>query len=233
MSSNDDLPTHPADAGTVQPSQAASQAPSKAPPPEEPPFVEAGFIRLRSVLAPVDTGRFFPRSQPVELELGAGDGSFLVRYASAHPDVNFVGVERLLGRIRKIARKSARAGLTNVLCLRVEIGYLLEHLLPANTLSAIHVYFPDPWPKRKHTHKRLVNEKFTQLAHRLLVPRGRVHLRTDDEDYHRQMVEVFGLAQDKFEPCVAAADLIEVTTDFERDFLAKGIPTRRADYRSK
>ena len=92
----------------------------------------------------------FPTPQPVELELGAGDGSFLVQYASAHPQVNFFAVERLLGRVRKMDRKSHKAGCCNIRLLRVEASYLLNHLIPEASLQAIHLYFPDPWPKKKH-----------------------------------------------------------------------------------
>ena len=93
-------------------------------------------------------GRKCSLPQTVELELGAGDGSFLVQYASAHPQVNFFAVERLLGRVRKMDRKSHKAGCGNIRLLRVEASYLLNHLIPEASLQAIHLYFPDPWPRR-------------------------------------------------------------------------------------
>ena len=96
----------------------------------------------------------------LEVELGSGDGSFLAQRAAAYPERNFLGVERLLGRLRKLDRKARRAGLTNVRLLRIEAGYFLEYLLPATSVHALHLYFPDPWPKRKHRKNRLVNERF-------------------------------------------------------------------------
>ena len=133
---------------------------------------------------------FFP-SQPLEVELGSGDGSFLVEYARRHPGHNFIGVERLLGRIRKLDRKGRRAGFTNLRGVRLECSYFLEYLLPPGSVVALHVYFPDPWPKRRHWVRRLINGRFPILARQALAPGGTVYLRTDDGDYFRQMVTVF------------------------------------------
>jgi tRNA (guanine-N7-)-methyltransferase len=180
----------------------------------------------------LDPSALFIRPQPLEVELGCGDSSFLVELARRHPEHNFLGVERLMGRIRKLDRKGRRMGLANLRGLRIEASYCLERLLPAGIVSALHVYFPDPWPKRKHWSKRLVNEGFTRSAARILVPGGAVHLRTDDAPYFAQMTEVFAANKD-FEPVETPADLAALLTDFERDFLAQGRTTHRASYRRR
>ncbi len=172
----------------------------------------------------------FRTNRPVELELGSGDGSFLAAYATLHPEVNFLGVERLLGRLRKLDRKGLRRGLANLRLVRCEAQYLTEYLLPPGLISAIHVYFPDPWPKRKHRKNRLVNEEFTRVAQKALLPGGMVYLRTDDEDYFAQMREVFGNTA-AFVEGETPAELSAVVTDFERNFLARGVGTRRAAYK--
>ena len=172
----------------------------------------------------------FSRARPLEVELGSGDGSFLAQRASTCPDRNFLAVERLLGRLRKLDRKARRAGLQNLRLLRIEAGYFLEFLLPPASVHALHVYFPDPWPKRKHRKHRLVNARFPELAARILVAQGVVYLRTDDADYFAQMQEVFA-ADPRFEPWTTPSDLASVVTDFEREFQARGIETRRAAYR--
>jgi tRNA (guanine-N7-)-methyltransferase len=188
--------------------------------------------RLTSITEPLDFGRLFPDFHPVEVELGSGDGSFLAAYASRHPERNFLGVERLLGRLRKIDRKGLRAGLTNLRLISIEASYLLEYLLPAGSISALHVYFPDPWPKRKHRKHRLVNDRFSELAWKVLVPGGTVYLRTDDPDYFAQMTSVFA-ANPNFLLTQTPSGVSEVITDFEADFLAKGITTLRAAYQRR
>jgi len=192
--------------------------------------VADGLIhRLNSILDPVDLAALFVRPLPVEVELGCGDGSFLTDYARAHPESNFLGVERLLGRLRKTARKGARVGLRNLRLVRIEAAYFLEFLLPSASIQALHVYFPDPWPKRKHRRHRLVNERFPQLAARTLIPGGRVCLRTDHEDYFEQMTRVFGL-DGRFTPVATADELSRCRTDFEAGFAAAGISIHRAAY---
>lgn len=184
---------------------------------------------LPSIVERLDLRELFPPPQPLEVELGCGDASFIVEYARRHPDRNFIGVERLLGRIVKLHKKGRRAGLTNLRGVRIENAYFLEWLLPAHAASAIHVYFPDPWPKKKHRRHRLINECFPALTHAALTPGGRVFLRTDDADYFEQMHTVFAVSP-LFKTTETPVELAEVVTDFEADFNAQGIPTRRAAY---
>jgi tRNA (guanine-N7-)-methyltransferase len=184
---------------------------------------------LPSIVERLDLGQLFPRPQPLEVELGCGDASFTVAYAKRHPERNFLGVERLLGRIAKLDRKGRRLGLTNLRGIRIESAYLLEWLLPPNSVGALHVYFPDPWPKQKHRRHRLINERFPALAHQVLQPGGKVFLRTDDGDYFGQMREVFA-ADPRFQPIDTPAEQAAVVTDFEQDFNARGIVTQRAAY---
>jgi tRNA (guanine-N7-)-methyltransferase len=185
---------------------------------------------LPSIIERINLADLFPSGQPLEVELGSGDGSFLVEYARLHPGHNFIGVERLLGRMRKLDRKGRRAGLTNLRGMRIESSYLLEYLLPPGSVVALHIYFPDPWPKRKHRRHRLINERFPLLARQALASGGTVYLRTDDEDYFNQMVTVFEPCQD-FRPVETPEDLAGLLTDFEKDFQARGIKTLRTAYR--
>jgi tRNA (guanine-N7-)-methyltransferase len=185
---------------------------------------------LFSIIERIDLAKLFSMSQPLEIELGSGDGSFLAEYARLHSGHNFIGVERLLGRIRKLDRKGRRAGLTNLRGVRIESAYFLEYLLPPHLAGAVHIYFPDPWPKRKHRRHRLINERFPVLARQALAPGGTVYLRTDDQDYFGQMLGVFA-AEPAFQQVETPAALSALLTDFERDFQARGISTLRAAYR--
>ena len=185
---------------------------------------------LPSIVERLNLAQLFPKTQPLEVELGCGDASFLVEYARRHPDRNFIGVERLLGRIRKLDRKGRRAGLTNLRGVRIESSYFLQYLLPPRSASALHIYFPDPWPKKKHHKYRLINEHFPEITRTALAPGGVVYFRTDDKDYFAQITEVFGASR-KFQRVETPAELAELPTDFEREFLARGIQTLRAAYR--
>jgi tRNA (guanine-N7-)-methyltransferase len=184
---------------------------------------------FKSIVEPLDLAELFPVPRRLEVELGCGDASFLADYARRHPETNFLGVERLLGRIKKLDRKGRLAGLTNLRGVRIESAYFLQYLLPANSADALHIYFPDPWPKKKHHRHRLINVGFPDLARRSLAPGGVVYLRTDDRDYFNQMTEVFSARSD-FNLVATPVDLAEVLTDFEREFKAKGIPTLAAAY---
>ena len=187
---------------------------------------------LRTILEPLSLPELFAKPQPLEAELGCGDSSFLLEYARRNPGKNFIGVERLLGRISKLDRKGRRAGLTNVRGVRIESAYFLQRLLPPRAAHALHIYFPDPWPKQRHRKNRLVNESFPQLAQASLAPGGVVYLRTDDEDYFAQMTELFGASRE-FQRIETAPELAAMPTDFEREFNERGIGTLRAAYQSR
>jgi tRNA (guanine-N7-)-methyltransferase len=187
------------------------------------------IIALESILDPLLLEQVFPAVRPVELELGAGDGGFLVEWAALRSEHNFIGVERLLGRLRKIERRAVRRGLANVRVVRLEASYFVKYLVPVRSVDALHVYFPDPWPKRKHWRHRLVNEQFPALAERVLVPGGSVYLRTDHEEYFAQMNRVF-TAHGGFVAQETPAALAAVPTDFERGFRAAGVEVFRAAF---
>lgn len=185
---------------------------------------------FQSITEPLRWEKLFSVQQPAELEIGCGDGGFLLEWASRHPEKNFLGVERLLGRLRKLSKKGSRADLTNLRLLRIEARYLIQYLLPKNSFEAIHIYFPDPWPKDKHRRHRLIDADFPALAARILAPHGVLHLRTDDPSYFEQMQKSFAPAAD-FAPEESPAALAALTTEFERQWNAEGKKTHRASFR--
>ena len=185
---------------------------------------------LPTILEPIDLAALFPVAQALEVELGSGDGSFLLDYAALHPERNFIGIERLLGRIRKLDRKGRRRRLTNLRGVRIESSYFLQYLLPRHSAAALHIYFPDPWPKRKHWRHRLINERFPALAVQALAPGGVVYLRTDDRPYFAEMIRIFQSAA-ALREVDTPPELAALHTDFERDFLARGISTLSAAYK--
>ncbi len=184
---------------------------------------------LPSILERLDLAKLFPNPQPLEVELGCGDASFIAEYARRNPGRNFLGVERLLGRLRKLDRKGQLHKLTNLRGVRIESAYFLEYLLPPQSATVMHVYFPDPWPKLKHRKNRFIDERFPALAQKALTPGGVVYLRTDDADYFEQMQRVFAASR-AFAALETPPELAELRTDFETEFNAQGIPTLRAAY---
>lgn len=126
----------------------------------------------------------------LEIDLGCGDGSFLIDLAKNFPSRDFLGVERLLGRVRRVCRCSLKEDLQNLKVLRLESSYTLEWLLPDHCASRIHLLFPDPWPKKKHHKRRLVSEPFCSSLVRVLEPQGEFFFKTDHQEYFEESMSV-------------------------------------------
>mgnify|MGYP001189835460 CR=1 FL=1 len=191
---------------------------------------DALLHEFQSITKPLCLEDLFPVQQPVELEIGCGDGGFLFQMAQQYPERNFLGVERLLGRIRKLSKKGQRAGLSNLWLARIEARYVMKYLLPEEALEAVHVYFPDPWPKDRHARHRLIDGEFPQATARLLTKGGVIHLRTDDAKYFKQMQLVF-CAHGGFKEEETPDELVARVTEFEKEFNAQGKPTNHASWR--
>lgn len=196
------------------------------------PGTQETAIALSNLIDPLDWGTIFGNNQPVEVDLGCGDGCFLTEYAQAHPQTNFLGTERLMGRLNKIIRKGYRLGIANLKVSRVESGYFMKYLVPEASLSAIHLYFPDPWPKKRHARHRLVQAEFAQSCFRAMTPTGVTYLRTDNVEYYEQMREVFG-NEPRLREVETPELLKKFQTDFEKQWLAQGLPTHYAAYMRK
>lgn len=193
-------------------------------------LVASSLLLPPDILNRLDFGAIFDNSHPVELELGCGDGSFLLQWAAQNPGRNYLGVERLKGRVTKIDRKGRRLGLSNLRGLRLEASYVLDWKIAPKSLAALHVYFPDPWPKKRHQKRRLIQEPFTKLAAHVLAPGGFLYLRTDHSEYFEQMEAVMTAAV-QFERCEEPAGLLDVKTDFESHFNAEGKRTNHSAWR--
>jgi len=159
-----------------------------------------------------------------------GRADFLLTYAPANPDCNLVGVERQLVIARRAANKLAAAKVANVRILQVEISHLLEVRVPASSLRAVHIYFPDPWPKKRHAKRRFFSPRNIALLERALQPGGLLHLRTDHEPYFGQAMELMPQFP-QFDPIDIPAELLAHQTGYERKFIRHGLPICRVSYR--
>jgi tRNA (guanine-N7-)-methyltransferase len=184
--------------------------------------LEEPEIVARSITGPLNFAAIFGREAPLEIDLGCGNGAFLVGLARAHPDRNFFGVERLARRVQIAAAKLAE--LPNVRLLRAEVNIALVHLIPPVSVAAFHLLFPDPWPKRRHHRRRTFTGDFLTAVHRALERGGLLHLATDHPEYFRQMEE---LAKPSVMFRVSDEQIEFPATAFEAKFRAQGLPIYR------
>jgi len=175
----------------------------------------------------LDLEKTFGRKAPLHVDLGCGDGSFLCALAQRMPCKNFLGIERLLGRIRSAARKAA--SLDNVRLLQIESFYAVRYLLPAGSVETFYLLFPDPWPKRRHHWRRIVTPDFLNSVHVALEQNGAIYIATDHLDYFQQ-IQRLSRAHPQFE-IVDLDDVVLPLTKFEGRFREHGAPIYRLTLR--
>lgn len=186
----------------------------------------AAEIAPRDFLQPLDFAEIFGRAAPLEIDLGCGDGAFLTAMAQRHPARNFLGIERLLGRVRTTCRRVEIAGLENVRVLRVDSTFAVRVLIPRAAVSAFHILFADPWPKRRHWRRRLIQPDFLDTLSGALAPGGELRVKTDDAPYFEHIRAVLGKCR-TLRGAAWPQDPREPLTDFEKRFVALGLPIHR------
>ncbi len=162
-------------------------------------------------------------NQRVELDLGCGKGRFAIELAAREPDALILGADVMLGRLRRVEKRAAKRGLGNLELLRVEANQLMTRILPDSCLDRVHILCPDPWPKPRHRANRLMSSEFMQRIHRVLKPGGILHFSTDDKNYMAATLENIrksGLFEEA--PAGVLADISDIRTEFELDWLAVG-----------
>jgi tRNA (guanine-N7-)-methyltransferase len=143
------------------------------------PVVEDLWRRVDSLTGPVRFRDWFGDDGPVEIEIGCGKGRFIVESALARPDTRFVGVEKEGKYLKRARLRVEKAGVTNVRLVHGDMVYFLLNRIPDKTVAVVHIYFPDPWPKRRHKKRRMFSDLSVEQFARVLRPGGRLILKTD------------------------------------------------------
>ncbi|MGQ0636884.1 MAG: tRNA (guanosine(46)-N7)-methyltransferase TrmB [Planctomycetaceae bacterium] len=180
---------------------------------------------------PLDWREFFGNAQPVEVEVGTGRGLFLVNAATATPAVNFLGIECDFKEGRRAARRLQKRALANARILGADARLVVSRYIVDASVQAVHVYFPDPWWKRRHRKRRVFTPEFVVQAARILRPGGVLHAWTDVEEYFGVMRELLA-ANPTFRELPAPAERapehdMDYHTSFERKKRKEGRPIFR------
>ena len=176
---------------------------------------------------PVDFAEMFGNTRPVEVEIGTGKGTFLVARAAARPEVNFLGIEYAKAYCHHAADRFRRHGVDNVRMLHADAGLFFKRCVADGALNRVHIYFPDPWPKRKHHRRRLIQPPFVAQVRRALRVGGQLIVVTDHMGYFEQITGVLNAAAGFATvpvPRMTDAEGEIVGTNFERKYIAQGRP---------
>lgn len=185
-------------------------------------------FELHELAAPLDLDRLLPARGPWQMELGFGKGRFLLRAAAEEPAQRFLGVEVAGEYYRLAARRAARRGLDNLLLAHGDALYLLSAVLPRGFAAAVHVYFPDPWPKTRHQKRRLFDPETVDLVLGALRPGGRLAFATDFLSYGELVAEILsGYPGLTVRRCTAWPG--GARTNYEAKYVAEGRPILRLE----
>ena len=190
--------------------------------------IEPVGLDVEKLPRPLRWAELFGNDNPVELEIGTGKGTFLTEQAKARPEVNFFGIEWANWYFHYAADRLRRNGCANARMVRAEALYFLDEFVPDESLSVLHVYFPDPWPKTRHHKRRLVQEPFLKQVERILVPGGRLQVVTDHKGYFEENIEpavrASRLTVIDYNRPGSAGEGEFVGTNFERKYRREGRP---------
>ena len=190
----------------------------------------AGYgFALDELEPPLDPRALFgdeERQAPVEVEIGSGKGSFLVAESELRPDTLFVGIERARRYWLYAADRLRRRERPNARIVRGDAREVLE-AMPEGSVSGLHMYFPDPWPKRRHAHRRLlIQPEFLTACERVLAAGAPLRVVTDDPDYFDQIEAALAarpkLARSRYEPPASANEGELAGSNFERKYRLEG-----------
>jgi len=139
---------------------------------------------------PINPQQLFGRSAPLHLEIGLGMGHALFELATLHPDQDFIGIEVHRPGVGRLLDEMDKNSVDNIRLLKHDAIEVLRQQIPENSLDSVMLFFPDPWHKKRHHKRRIVQTDFVEMIHQRLKPGGLFHLATDWEEYAERMMEV-------------------------------------------
>jgi tRNA (guanine-N7-)-methyltransferase len=191
--------------------------------------------RFEDLPLPWDPQPLFGRQAPLAVEVGSGKGLFLRSAAAAQPATDFLGIELAGAYAEHAAARLIAAGLNNAVVVAADALRVFAERLPDGSLTAVHVYFPDPWWKQRHRKRRVMRESFLRDIQRTLQPGGSLHFWTDVEEYYRSTLALLAATTQLEGPLpVPQSDPrhdMDYRTHFERRTRLEGSPVYRAEFR--
>jgi len=193
------------------------------------------LLTLDQVPRPWDQMALYGRKAPLEVEVGSGKGLFLAEAAAARPNHDFLGVEISAKYARFCAARLVKGSLANARLVHGDAQRLLADCIPSGSVATIHVYFPDPWWKKRHKKRRLINAGFLRNVERVLQTGGRLHFWTDVEEYFQTTLELIAATTQLAGPFEvqerAPEGDLDYRTHFERRMRLGGRAVYRAEFR--
>ncbi len=189
-------------------------------------------ISLTEITTPIDWGELFRNENPVEIEIGCGKGRFLLEASKQHPEINYVGVERALKYVQHTKERLLKGNARRVFLIWSDAAYLVNRYIGEGTVDAYHVYFPDPWPKKRHRKRRLFrNEVWLRgLIRTLNSSRGRIHVATDYAEYFYEIHDCLQRTPPLVYLPPDSLEIGNIPTSFEMKYRAEGRKIYRAVY---
>jgi len=193
-------------------------------------------LKLEELRGELNLIQIFGRNGPVHIEIGSGKGTFLLHEARARPEVNFIGIEWARPYYRHAVDRIGRWGLTNVRLVRAEAAAFIRDFVGEGSIDCFHIYFPDPWPKKRHHKRRLLQASNVEMLVRRLKPGGTIQIATDHADYYEQIREATSAYRDRLEPIefprpAGAGDAELTGTNYERKYIKDSRPIYAVAFR--
>ena len=184
------------------------------------------ILDISEIVIPIDTGELFGNERDCALEIGFGDGDFLIETSELRPECNFIGIEVKKRRFNKAVKRAKKQRVPNVKFLHMDANIALSEVFKPDTFNDIYINFPDPWPKDKHEKNRILNPEFLSKLSTVLAPGGKLEIASDHKSYIEDTLETFSKTPpfSNNYPAPGYLNALEgrIETKFEKEFREEG-----------